>query len=258
MKIFDFYAQYYDLLYHDKNYASEVEFLQQHLQDLAPQAQSILEFGSGTGIHATLLAQLGYEVHGVDISTEMITKANSRLEQLHPDLAGKLSFSCGDMGSINLGQHFDVAIALFHVMSYQTTNQKLLSALQTAKNHLKPDGILIFDFWYGAAVLSDRPTVRVKRLENNEISLIRIAEPVMDANQNLVEVNYQLLITDKLSHHTQEIKETHHMRYLFLPEIELLLSSIGMEVMKFGEWMSDRPAGFDTWGVYCMAKSSSK
>jgi SAM-dependent methyltransferase len=257
MKIFNYYAHYYDLIYRDKNYGAEVEFIKNHLLAYAPNAKSILELGSGTGIHAFLLAESGYEVRGVDISEQMLARACDRLVGLPPELAAKLEFSPGDVCSINLNQQFDVAIALFHVINYQTTNTRLQSFFQTIKNHLKPEGIIVFDFWYGPAVLSDRPSIRVKRLENDEVSIIRIAEPVMYPKQNLVEVNYQVLITDKISGHVQELKESHQMRYLFMPEIELLLENVGMEVIKLGEWMSDRPTGFDTWNGYCVAKFSN-
>ena len=253
MKIFDRYANYYDLIYQDKDYAAEVEFVISQIQAFAPNARSILELGSGTGIHAILLAESGYEVNGVDISPEMLDRAASRLAEL-PELGAKLKFSQGDICTIDLDRQFDVAIALFHVVDYQTTNSRLQSFFQTAKNHLKPEGILIFDFWYGAAVLSDRPQIRVKRLENEEIGLIRIAEPVMYPERNQVEVNYQILITDKTDGEVRELRESHQMRYLFMPEIEMLLDSLGMEIIKVGEWLSDRPIGFDTWSVYCVAK----
>jgi len=254
MKTFDYYAHYYDLIYQDKDYKSEVRFIMDFFQTFAPSAKSILELGSGTGIHAVLLAEADYQVHGIDISEEMLKQAKSRQAQLLPELTAKLEFSQGDICTVDLGQKFDVAIALFHVINYQTTNQRLQDFFGTARKHLKPEGILIFDFWYGTAVLSDRPSIRVKRLENDRVKIIRIAEPVMYPQQNLVEVNYQILITDKSNGNVRELKESHQMRYLFMPEIELLLKQAGMEIIKLGEWLSDRPAGIDTWGVYCVAK----
>jgi hypothetical protein len=59
------------------------------------------------------------------------------------------------------------AFTIFHVFSYQTTNGDLVAALTTAKEHLNPDGILIFDCWYGPAVLSNKPTIRVKTIEDD-------------------------------------------------------------------------------------------
>jgi hypothetical protein len=104
-------------------------------------------------------------------------------------------------------------------------------------------------------VLSDRPTVRVKRLEDEQILVTRIAEPVMHPNENWVDVNYQVFIRDKSSNAVEELQETHRMRYLFKPEIELLLREFQIQVVACREWISNREAGFDTWGVYFIGRT---
>jgi len=66
--VFSDYARYYDLLYHDKDYASDAEYVAGLIHKFHPAASSILELGSGTGKHALLLARKGFEVHGVELS----------------------------------------------------------------------------------------------------------------------------------------------------------------------------------------------
>lgn len=250
MKLFGNYARYYNLLYRDKDYAGEARFIHQLLQTHAPGVRSILELGCGTGTHASLLANEGYEVHGVDLSAEMLQQACDRMTQLPQELALKLTFSQGDIRTIHIERQFDAIISLFHVFSYQTTNEDLQAAFATARRHLKPGGVFIFDCWYGPAVLSERPSTRVKRLEDEEISITRIAESVMHPNQNLVDVNYQVFIKDKNTGAVEELQETHQMRYLFNPEIDLLLKESDFKLIENREWMSNREPGFDTWGVY--------
>jgi len=254
MSVFGNYARYYNLLYRDKDYVGETQFVHQLIQRHAPAAQSILDLGCGTGTHATLLAKEGYQVQGVDLSEEMLHQADDQRSQLPADLQARLQFSQGDIRQVRLNQTFDVVLSLFHVISYQTTNEDLLAAFETVKQHLKPGGIFIFDVWYGPAVLSDRPTVRVKRLEDEEIQVTRIAEPVMYANENWVDVNYQVFIRDKESDGVEELKESHRMRYLFKPELDLLLQQTDMKEITCGEWMSDRKLGFDTWGACILAQ----
>ncbi|MBP5972728.1 class I SAM-dependent methyltransferase [Brasilonema sp. CT11] len=250
MSIFNNYARYYDILYRDKDYVGETKFIQQLIQTHAPNAQKILELGCGTGNHAVLLAKEGYQIHGVDLSQEMLQKADSRLSQLHPELASQLKFTHGDIRHLRLNQTFDVILSLFHVISYQITNEDLLAAFTTVKEHLKPGGIFVFDIWYGPAVLTERPRVRVKRLEDEKILVTRIAEPVVHANENLVDVNYQVFIKDKNSNSVNELRETHRMRYLFKPEIELVSQKVQMTILEYQEWMTNREPGFDSWGVY--------
>lgn len=254
MQVFADYARYYNLLYRDKDYASEARFVHQLLQNHALNTKTILELGCGTGKHAALLAETGYEVYGVDLSHDMLMQAEARSRSLTPDLASKLQFSQGDIRAVRVNHKFDTVISLFHVFSYQTTNQDLQAAFETAKAHLKPGGVLIFDCWYGPAVLSDRPTVRIKRLEDEEILVTRIAEPVLYPNDNLVDVKYQIFIKNKASGVVEEVQETHKMRYLFKPEVDSLFSQFEIELVTHGEWMTGKTAGFDTWGTYFIGR----
>jgi SAM-dependent methyltransferase len=254
MSVFGNYAHYYDLLYRDKDYVGEAEFIHNLIQTHAPNSENILELGCGTGNHATLLAKTGYHLHGVDLSQEMLHRANERLSESPQELAARLQFTQGDIREVRLNKTFDVVLSLFHVISYQTTNQDLLAALTTAKKHLKPGGIFIFDVWYGPAVLTEPPTVRVKRLEDELIQVTRIAEPVMYPNENWVDVNYHVFIKDKTSNQIDELKETHQMRYLFKPEIQTLLQKVELQLIEQGEWLTGKESGFDTWGVYFVVK----
>ena len=254
MNVFGSYAAYYDLLYSDKDYEGEAKFVHRLLQKHAPDADTILDLGCGTGVHASLLAKEGYRVHGIDVSTDMLEKANSSLSQFYPELKSKLQFSLGDIRTIELKKQFDAVVVLFHVMSYQVFNKDLQSVFNTIKKHLKPGGILIFDCWYGPAVLSVAPSTRIKRLENEEINVTRIAEPVMYPNNNSVDVNYHVFIRNKSSGSIEELSETHRMRYLFKPEIDLLFVEAELKLIEFKEWMTNNEPGVNTWGVYFVGR----
>jgi SAM-dependent methyltransferase len=264
MNVFGKYSRYYNLLYKDKDYAGEAEYVHSLIQKYNPNTRSILNLGCGTGRHDVLLAEKGYSVTGVDMSEEMLAVANSQLSSCisQPSTSSVtpqgsvLSFLQGDIRTIRLNRTFDVIISLFHVISYQTTNEDLVAAFTTAKAHLKPGGKFIFDCWYGPAVLTDRPVVRVKRLEDEEIEVTRIAEPVMQPNENVVEVNYQVMIVEKATNRIEEVRETHRMRYLFMPEIIGFLSACGFKMIHATEWMTQRSPGADTWGVCCTATVS--
>ncbi|MDX2231986.1 MAG: class I SAM-dependent methyltransferase [Leptolyngbyaceae cyanobacterium bins.349] len=252
--VFANYARYYDLLYRDKDYAGEANFVHELIQTHIPTATTILDLGCGTGVHASLLAAKGYAVHGVDLSTTMLEAAQSRLSTLPPSQATKLQFSQGNVQTIRVNQTFDVVTSLFHVVSYQTTNEALQATFATAKTHLNPGGIFLFDCWYGPAVLTDPPVVRVKRLEDDKIQVTRIAEPVVHFNQNVVDVNYQVLIRDRNTAAVEELHEVHAMRYLFKPEVDLLFSQYGFTPLAMGEWMTCQAPGRETWNVYFIGK----
>lgn len=249
MSVFGHYARYYDLLYRDKDYAAEAGFVSGLIRKHAPRAQRLLELGSGTGIHANELAAEGYSVHGVDRSETMLKGARARLSKLDPAQSERLSFSQGDVRNVRVGRVFDAVVSLFHVVSYQVTNDDLLAMFETAASHLEVGGIFVFDFWFTAAVLSERPVVRIKRLESDDIEVTRLAEPHLNTRDAYVDVNYHVFIRDKRTGTTEELRESHRMRYLSLGEIDLLARASGFRVLDACEWMTAKPPGDNTWGV---------
>jgi len=253
--VFDAYASYYDLLYQDKDYAAEAEYVSSHIRNSAPDATRILELGCGTGAHAEYLARMGYTVHGVDMSEAMLVRAESRRALLPPDLAARMSFSMGDVRTVRTGKTYDAVISLFHVMSYQNSNEDLAAAFATAKVHLENNGVFLFDFWYGPAVLTQKPEVRVKRLENSDIKVTRIAEPVMHAAENVVDVNYTVFIEIKSSGKVEQVSEKHSMRYWFLPELLNFSDEVTWTDRHDFGWMEQRKLHQNDWaGVFIMKK----
>lgn len=250
---FGIYSQYYDLLYADKDYDGEVSYvlslLNQHAQS---KVTTLLELGCGTGIHATLMANHGLEVLGVDMSAEMLTEANTRASA-QGYLQEKLSFQQGDARDFRANRRFDAVISLFHVLSYQSTEVDLQAMMKTVGSHLEPGGLFVFDFWYGPAVLWQRPAMRMKRLANEEIAVERLAEPVVLDAENVVDVNYSVSIRNLKTNAVEQIKETHRMRYLFLPEVDKLLSDNGFKRLRAEEWMTRRSPSVDSWGVCIVA-----
>ena len=77
-KHFDLYSRYYNLLYQDKNYEGEVEYVYDKLKNYLPNINQILELGTGTGIHASLLQKKGLSVTGIELSDEMAQQAREK------------------------------------------------------------------------------------------------------------------------------------------------------------------------------------
>lgn len=258
MPVFGAYSRYYNLFYKDKDYAGEAGYVHDLIQKHRPAAKSVLDLGCGTGRHDLLLAERGYETTGVDLSADMLAVAMAPISSLDalPSSGASLSFHQGDIRSIRLDRRFDAVVSLFHVISYQATNEDLRQAFSTAREHLAPGGVFIFDCWYGPAVLTDRPAVRVKRLEDEAVAVTRIVEPAMQPNENLVDLHYEVQVRDQASGAVETFREVHRMRYLFRPEIELLLSEAGLQLVEASEWMTGRPLGFDTWGVCFVARKA--
>lgn len=246
-KVFNALSAYYDLIYENKNYAGEAAYIIDLIKTFRPGSNKILEFGSGTGKHAVLFCEHGFKVEGVEPSAEMLAVA----EKLEHSL---LTFQQASIDSYTSNQRFDVATALFHVVSYLSSNQELLSSFQNVHRHLKTDGLFIFDVWYSPAVLTQIPEKRVKVVENDSYKVIRHARPVNHWNKNIIDVVYDIEVLEKTTQQQERFSETHHMRHFSIPEIELLSMSSGFEVLCVEEFGTSKTAGPDTWGVNFVLK----
>jgi SAM-dependent methyltransferase len=255
LSVFAAYSRYYDLLYRDKDYSGEARYVADLMKKHAPSAKSVIEIGCGTGGHARELAALGFTVHGVDRSAGMLEAAEEKLDTVEPEIRARMRFTQGDARSVRLKQKAGAVISLFHVMSYQSSNDDLTASFATVREHLEPGGIFVFDCWYGPAVLVEQPAVTVKRLEDVAVSITRIAEPTLNSAHNIVDVNYTVLVYDRKTATVETLRETHRMRYLFRPEIELLLSANGMSLVTAHEWMTDRPPGPHSWAACFVARA---
>lgn len=253
MSVFGDYARYYNLLYKDKNYRQESAFVLDRLNACGCQPQTLLDLGCGTGRHALEVARQGIAVTGVDMSQTMLAMGREELERADGFTASGLSLPCllpGDARTVRLDKTFDAVTSLFHVMSYQNTEEDALAELETAKQHLKPGGVFFFDFWYGPGVLTDPPTERDKIMEDADTLVQRHARPVHRVNDNIVEVHYTITLTDKRTEEIKELHETHTMRYWFLPELRYLVEKSGFTVVAEGNWMDTNPPDLGTWNAW--------
>ena len=247
--VFDSYSKYYDLLYKDKDYEAEASYIKDILARYSSQdGKKLFEMGCGTGKHAKLLHDFGYSVVGIDFSETMLGEAKKFEEK-------GLEFSYGDVRDFDAEKTFDNVISLFHIASYQTSNESFMKYLKNARKHLDKGGLFVFDVWYLPCVLSLLPENRVKKMENDEISVERFARPVHKINENVVEVNYEINITDKKTGELEKLNECHPMRYFSKPEIELALDCVGFELLGAEEWLTKCEPSKDTWGVCFVAKA---
>lgn len=249
------YADQYDLLYGDKDYEAECDMLEEAFRRYGEGSiQTILDLGCGTGNHAIPLSQRGYQVTGVDISADMLEHARQKANSLSGSSSNRPILTLGDVRSVDLGQQFDAVLMMFAVLGYQLTNEDVLAALRTVRRQLKPGGLFICDVWYGPAVLTIRPSDRVKVIPTADGKLIRATSGILDTYRHLCEVRYHLW---RLSGNlvVSETDESHLMRYFFPQELALFLSQTQLalvDIHPFGNL--DRAPEDDTWNVLMIGK----
>lgn len=248
MMVFGDYARYYDLLYQDKPYEKETEFVATLFQRYASRpVTSLLELGSGTGKHAYYFAKKGFSVHGVEKSPVMLSVAKDFFKL--DSVTRAITLQQGDIGTLQLERSFDAIFSLFHVLSYQTTQAALEAVFSVVHQHLAPGGVFVFDSWYGPGVLLQKPKVRYKYFANETLQVERVAVPTLLENKNQVNVQYHVFIKEKNTDYYTKLEETHSMRYFFLSEISALCKQFNLRLLHTCEWLSAASLSGKVWGA---------
>jgi SAM-dependent methyltransferase len=247
------YSDAYDLLYTDKDYRSECDMLEQLLDRYSnSKVSSVLDLGCGTGNHVFEMSSRGYRVLGVDRSEDMLAVARRRLGNI--DIAN-VRLQQGDVREIDLHEQFDAVLIMFAVLGYQIENNDVLATLRASRRHLKTGSLLIFDVWYGPAVLQEKPSDRFKIIPTTDGRILRGASGQLDVSRHSCDVHYHLwrIAGDRL---VAETRETHRMRYFFPQEIDLFLSQSGFSLIRLGAFPQfDRDPDLNTWNVTAVARA---
>jgi SAM-dependent methyltransferase len=245
------YSDSYDLLYEEKDYDAECDVLERIFREYGEKPiTSILDLGCGTGNYALRLAQRRYEVWGVDLSESMLEIAREKIRNTH----ATIEFFHSDISSIQLDRQFDAAIMMFAVLGYQNTNEQIIKTLKNINTHLNTGGLLIFDVWYGPAVLLEKPQEKCRVIHSGKDTVIRVTRPQLDTFNQFCDVRFNLYhIRD--GEPVIETDEVHRMRFFFAQELSLILEFTGFEVVRIGQFLDFKQDPTDnSWNIVVVAR----
>lgn len=132
-------AQVYDVLMQDSPYDRWLQWVGDFWREHG-QPASVLDLGCGTGSIAIPLAKAGYQITGVDLSSEMLAIAYQKAQQAQVTLR----LLEQDMRELQAPQA-DSIISLCDSLSYLTEEEDVQKTFQQVFTHLKPGGYFLFD-----------------------------------------------------------------------------------------------------------------
>ncbi|WP_202412506.1 class I SAM-dependent DNA methyltransferase [Halobacillus litoralis] len=132
-------ARVYDLLMQDAPYEQWVKFTKLMLQQYHSEGQRILDVGCGTGEITHRLHQEGFQMTGIDLSSDMLTVA----QQKNPQAA--IEWIQQDMTTLEGLSAYDCVISYCDVVNYLTDDQKVQQAFHSIYQSLAQGGVFLFD-----------------------------------------------------------------------------------------------------------------
>ncbi len=135
-----FGSPYYEILYFRRNEEEAAAFIRLLLQHLSPvPGSAMLDAACGKGRHAKILADMGYDVTGIDLAYRVIEEAKkAETDNLH--------FFVHDMRLPFFINYFDYAFNFFTSFGYFATRREHDDAIRTIAKSLKPGGVFVIDY----------------------------------------------------------------------------------------------------------------
>lgn len=135
-----FSSPYYHLLYSNRNDNEALEFINRLIAYLHPAPGSkMLDVACGRGRHSKILADMGFDVTGIDISEENIEVAKEAEDD-------NLHFYQHDMRQPSWINYFDYAFNFFTSFGYFRTRREHDAAFRTIAQSLNSKGAFVIDY----------------------------------------------------------------------------------------------------------------
>ncbi len=103
----------------------------------------VLELGCGTGRITIPIAEEGHEIIGLDISDKLLKRAKEKIDKEDLDI----KWIKGDMRDFSLNKKFKMIFIPFNSIHHILTLDDMEKVLENVREHLKPDGRFIVEFF---------------------------------------------------------------------------------------------------------------
>ena len=215
----DWYATWFESPWYMRLYRHRTDFEAHEATHLVTKCAKVepglrvLDLCCGYGRHALALAQLGYDVVGIDQSRYLIDRAREVYPHEH------VRYEVADMRGPFSGAPYDAIVNFFTSFGYFDTHDENMKVLHAAHDALAVGGVFIMDFFNAHLVRRDLVAETVSMIDDVTIIQERaIDEPF---------VTKTITVSDPCSYEM----EFHERVWLYEPaELMNMLSEAGLGV----------------------------
>ena len=142
--IYRILAPYYDEWNAELDYSAWADGLEAAFHRyFAGKVESICDLGCGPGSMTIALAERGYDMIGVDLSSEMLTVARERAEVA--GVGDRILWLLQDITAFELFGTVEAVISCLDTMNHLTDRAAFKKCLSLVHNYLVPGGLFLFD-----------------------------------------------------------------------------------------------------------------
>lgn len=225
-------GELYDL--QDEGYYDDYPLTEQWARELGG---PLLDLACGTGRIALRMAALGYQVTGVDITPEMLTRARQKAVQQ----AASIDWIEADARDFHLRKQFSLIYMLENAFQFFLTREDQEAMLACVREHLLPEGCFLFETRNPIS----RNLQEVRNPGGDTYATPGGGQLVVIERQHyepMTQVQHYTRHLTFLQSEGQQSEKTLRvaLRYVFPQELEALLYYNGFQVReRYGSWQQE-------------------
>jgi ubiquinone/menaquinone biosynthesis C-methylase UbiE len=241
------FAQFYDELMQDAPYDQWVAYVLDRLKKQNFTGNTLLDLACGTGELSVRFAKQGFQVTGVDLSSDMLTVARAKAE----DQKVVIPFFEQDMAELDGVGPFDIIGIFCDSLNYLPSEEKVFSTLQRASINLHQGGILFFDI-HSIYKINELFVDQTFTLCDEPIAYIWNSFP--GEYPNSVEHELTFFVEDQEDGKYNRIDEFHEQRTFSISQYNAWLEEAGFEILEISADFEEKGPQPDSERIFFMAR----
>lgn len=230
MESYKDFSLVYDSLI-DEDYEKWADYIEEIFKKYDTNPKLVLDLACGTGSVTKIMSDRGYEMIGVDISCDMLSVAQKKLE------GRGIPLLCQDMREFELYGTVDAVICTLDSLNYILDSDDLLKVFSLVDNYLNPGGIFVFDLnteYKISEVLGNNTYVY------NTEDIFYTWENEYDEQEKICDFNLTFFVKDGEQYN--RIDEVQSQRAYSSGEIENLLKKTNLNLLAtYGAFSLEKP-----------------
>ena len=214
----------------DMNRKGEVDFLAHCFRRYARRpVRAVLDIACGTGPHLIRLAERGYAMSGLDLSSKNIEFLRERV-----DAKGeRADLIVGDMTDFRLRRPVDAAICMQDSQGHLLTNEHLVAHLRCVARALRRGGVYVFDRYMASSWTDPARSWSWSRRRGRLI--VRASFSALHDVDPVTQVFRERMTLEAIEDGTRRVyRQTHRSRMVFPQELRALVALAGG--FEFVQW----------------------
>ncbi|WP_029322773.1 class I SAM-dependent DNA methyltransferase [Butyrivibrio sp. AE3004] len=235
-------------------------------EELLLQEQNlVVELGCGTGSFTEEMAELGYDMIGIDFSGEMLGIARNKMEKS----GHEIMYLEQDMCELDLFCTAGTIVSVCDSINYLIEDEQIRKAFTKVNNYLYPGGLFIFDF---NTLHKYRDVIGNVTIAENREDCSFIWENFFDVDTNINEYDLTLFVKRRSGENSASANdeaegyvdlfersiETHLQRGYTLEEMKAFVEQAGMSFITAIDADTHEQPTEDSERIYVLAREHGK